>query len=445
VHQRNVTIMVLAGDSVYVIATATPDSICGGEPSQLFARTIKGIKPISFSWTPATGLNNPHIANPVASPLANTLYHVHVMDSVSHTANDSALISIIPTPNTPGTIIGPAIICPDSIAGYSVPIVPNAISYSWTVPVGALILSGQNTPTITVRLATTGGTVSVISGNQCGISDPSVLDVTVTNTPSQPTIIQGPEEVCNEEKITFSVDPVPDATSYFWTVPADATILNGQNTDTINVQWGANGGNITVTALDDCGESTPFTQFISLETLPGPAGTITGNDTVCTNYENYSYTVPVITGANSYTWVVPSGIAITSGTGTNSIDITVSPEATSGVILVEGKNTCGSGTASVTNVTVKICTGIHENKKEPEISVFPNPAGGELNMTITGGENLMDVRITDMRGQVVLRESLNNIPHDFRQTVNVSAFSRGVYFVEVISSATFIVRKIILQ
>jgi hypothetical protein len=445
VHQRDATIRVLSGDSVYVIATATPDSICAGEPSQLFARTIKGIKPISFSWTPVTGLNNPHIANPVASPLINTLYHVHVMDSVSHTANDSALINIIPTPNTPGTIMGPAIICPDSVAGYSVPVVPHATSYSWTIPVGALILSGQNTPNITIQWGTTGGSVSVISGNQCGISNPSVLDVTVINTPSQPTIIQGPEEVCNEEKITFSVDPVPDATSYLWTVPADATILSGQNTDTVNVQWGASGGNITVTALDDCGESQPFTQFISLETLPGPAGTITGNDTLCTNYENYNYTIPVITGATSYTWVVPSGIAITSGTGTNSIGVTISPQATSGVILVEGNNICGSGTASVTNITVKICAGIPENKKEPEISVFPNPANGELNMTITGSENQMDVRIFDMRGQVLLRESLNNIPHDFRQMIDVSAFSRGVYFVEVTSSTTFMVRKIILQ
>jgi hypothetical protein len=445
VHQRNATIRVLSGDSVYVVTTATPDSICAGESSQLLARTIKGVQPISFSWTPVTGLNNPHIPNPVASPLVNTLYRVHVIDSVSHSANDSVLISIIPAPNTPGTISGPVVICHDSIAVYSIQIVPHATSYSWMVPDGAQILSGQNTPSVTIQWGTTSGSVSVISGDQCGISNPSVLEVTVINIPSQPTIIQGPEQVCNEEKVTFSVDPVPDATSYFWTVPADATIINGQNTDSIYVQWGTNAGYITIMTLNNCGESLPLTQFISLETLPGPAGIITGNDTVCSNYETYDYSVPLINGATSYTWTVPSGTLITSGTGTNSIVITVSPGAISDDITVEGKNTCGSGTASVKNIIVKVCAGIPENKKETGIAVFPNPAVSELNIAITGGENQMDLRIIDVRGQTVFSQSLNNIPHDFRQMVDVSAFSKGVYFVELTGSTTFVIRKVILQ
>ncbi|MGA2823942.1 MAG: sialidase family protein, partial [Bacteroidales bacterium] len=94
VHQRNATIRVLSGDSVYVVATATPDSICAGENSQLLATTIKGTSPFIFSWTPTTGLNNPNIANPVASPTKSTWYHVTVIDADSHTASDSTLISI---------------------------------------------------------------------------------------------------------------------------------------------------------------------------------------------------------------------------------------------------------------------------------------------------------------------------------------------------------------
>jgi len=445
VHQRNATILVLSGDSVYVVATAHPDSICAGESSQLYARTIKGIKPFSFYWTPSTGLNDQHIANPIASPLVSTLYHVHVTDSVSHTANDSILINIIPPPNSPGNINGPAIICQDSVAVYTIQAVPFANSYSWLVPGGAQILNGQNTTSIAIQWGSTGGTLSVIAGNECGISNPSVLEVTVMTVPSQPAVIQGPTQACDGENITFSVEPVPDATSYFWTVPAGVTIINGQNTDTINVQWGNNAGYITVAALNNCGESLPLARMIGLETFPGPAGIITGNDTVCSDYETYNYTVPEIAGVDSYIWTVPSGISIISGTGTDSIILTVSPGASSDAITVKGENICGSGAPSDKDITVKICVGVPENKTETRISVYPNPAEGELNITLTGGDKQMDLRILDVRGQIVFRESLEDIPYDFRKMVDVSAFSRGVYFVELNSNTTFLIRKIILQ
>jgi hypothetical protein len=445
VHQRNATIRVLSGDSVYVVATATPGSICAGASSQLLATTIRGTSPFIFSWTPTTGLNNPNIANPVASPTISTWYNVNVIDADSHTAGDSILISIIPTPNSPGTINGPTIICQDSIAAYSIQVVPGAISYSWMVPSEAQILSGQNTTSIIIHWGNTGGNVSVIAGNQCGNSNPSVLAVTIAAPPSQPASIQGPALVCTAAMVSFSVEPVPDASSYFWTVPADATIVSGQNTDSIYVLWGANAGNITIIALNNCGESTPRIRAIGLETLPGSAGNITGDDTVCSNNESYTYTVPAIAGATSYTWSVPRGTAITSGAGTNSVIITISPEAISGAITVQGKNTCGSGPAGVKNIIVKICAGISENITETGISVYPNPAEGVINMIITNGENQIDLQIIDIRGQIVYKESLDNIPHEFTHKVDVSALSRGVYFVEMVNSKRFMIKKIILQ
>ncbi len=445
VHQRNATIRVLSGDSVYVTATATPNAICAGASSQLKATAISGTGPYTFSWTPTTGLNNPNIANPVASPTVNTWYHVNVMDAASYTASDSTLVSIIPTPNTPGTITGPPVVCQDSSANYTIQSVPGATSYSWTVPAGAQILSGQNTTSLAVQWSNTGGSISVIAGNQCGNSNPSVLAVTIAGPPSQPASIQGPASVCNAATVIFSVDLVPDATSYFWTVPVDATIVSGQNTDSISVLWGANAGDISIIAINDCGESTPRISSIGLETLPGPAGIIAGNDTVCSNNETYTYTVPAITGASSYVWSIPTGITITSGTGTNSVVVTISPAAVSGPITVEGTNSCGSGTQSLKNIIVKICSGISENRIETGISVYPNPAEGVLNIAITNGEKQTDLQIVDVRGQTVYKKSLENIPVEFTYKVDVSEFSRGVYFVELVNSKRFVIKKVILQ
>jgi hypothetical protein len=306
-------------------------------------------------------------------------------------------------------------------------------------------LNGQNTTDIIVQWGNTGGSVSVIAGNQCGNSNPSVLAVTVASPPSQPAAIQGPDQVCNSATVIYLVDPVPDATSYFWTVPVDATIVSGQNTDSIFVQWGANAGDISIIARNNCGGSTPRTRSIGLETLPGPAGTIAGNDSVCSYNESYIYTVSAIAGATSYTWLIPHGTEITSGTGTNSVVITISPAALSGPVTVQGNNSCGSGTPSSKNITVKTCSGFSENRTEPEISVYPNPAEKVLNIVVTKGEKQMDLLIVDARGQMVYRESLENIPLESTLKVDVSAFSRGVYFMELINSKWFVIKKVILQ
>jgi hypothetical protein len=445
VHQRNATIRVLPGNAVYVVATATPDLICAGAISQLSATAIGGTSPYSYSWTPATGLDDPNIQNPVASPLISTQYHVNVVDAASHTGSDSIRVIITPTPVSPGGITGPAIVCQDSTAGYSIQTVPGAISYSWTVPAGGQILSGQNTLAIVVRWANTGGNISVIAGNQCGNSNPSVLAVTITGSPTQPVTILGPALACQAATVIFSVNPVPNATSYFWSVPTDATIMSGQNTDSVTVHWGTGAGDISTIAVGNCGESIPRTRSIGLETLPGAAGSIAGTDTVCSNHETYTYTIPSIPGATAYAWEIPQGTTIFSGAGTNSVVIAIGPAALSGPITVHGINTCGPGTSSSKTINVKICAGFGEKETEPGITVYPNPANDIINIAFTGAEKQMDLRIVDATGQRVYWELLENIPTKYIHRVNVSAFSRGIYFIELVCSQWFVIKKVILK
>jgi len=48
-----------------------------------------------------------------------------------------------------------------------------------------------------------------------------------------------------------------------------------------------------------------------------------------------------------------------------------------------GQNACGQGTSSEKNINVKVCTGIDDNKTEPEIRIYPNPTENSLNIGIT--------------------------------------------------------------
>jgi hypothetical protein len=66
---------------------------------------------------------------------------------------------------------------------YSIQPVAGATIYYWTVPSGAVIISGQGTPAIQVDWGLTGGNVSVTVGNTCGSGPASVFPVTTVPPP----------------------------------------------------------------------------------------------------------------------------------------------------------------------------------------------------------------------------------------------------------------------
>lgn len=84
-------------------------------------------------------------------------------------------------PATPGVINGPTGVCKNQ-AGvvYTTPLVTNATSYTWTVPTGSVITSGQGTNTITVTFGTRKGRVSVKANNSCGSSATKSINVNIT-------------------------------------------------------------------------------------------------------------------------------------------------------------------------------------------------------------------------------------------------------------------------
>ena len=76
--------------------TAGPDiSICQGGSGQIYVNAGGGTGNLSYSWTPTTGLSNPNIYNPIASPTQTTTYTCTVTDgqtsqnvSITVTVND---------------------------------------------------------------------------------------------------------------------------------------------------------------------------------------------------------------------------------------------------------------------------------------------------------------------------------------------------------------------
>jgi hypothetical protein len=163
--------------------------------------------------------------------------------------------------------------------------------------------------------------------------------------PLQPGIIAGNDTSCPGISQTYSVQITGGATSYTWTLPSGWTGISTTNSITVNV--GSASGNITAAAANACGSSTPQTLPVTVLSAPTVPTLITGDTTPCSgNSETYS--VPLVTGATSYTWMLPTGWS--GASTTNSITVTTGP--LSGNVSVSAVNTCGSSGPQAITVAV---------------------------------------------------------------------------------------------
>jgi len=82
-------------------------------------------------------------------------------------------IGVITVPATPPTISGPSAPTINTSTNYSITAVSGATSYTWTVPTGWIINSGQGTTIINVTSGSNAGNVTVTATNTCGTSTAS--------------------------------------------------------------------------------------------------------------------------------------------------------------------------------------------------------------------------------------------------------------------------------
>lgn len=89
--------------------------------------------------------------------------------------------------------------------------------------------------------------------------------VTVNNGLGTISEISGVQPQCsNATQQIYSVVPVSNATSYQWKVPSGWSIVSGTNTNSIIVKVGTAGGNIEVSASNQCGTSAVMYKYINV-------------------------------------------------------------------------------------------------------------------------------------------------------------------------------------
>ncbi|EJF10467.1 hypothetical protein O71_08912 [Pontibacter sp. BAB1700] len=260
----------------------------------------------------------------------------------------SRTFNVVPIPGppvNPGDISGAFPVCQNSVGTkYSVAPVPGATSYTWYVPDGWTITAGQGTNEITVSLSenASGGQLRVQAVNDCGASGITRKDVTTaTGAPSAPVVIKGEEFGCTAKTTVYEIDPVAGAQSYTWTLPATWTIISGQGTTRITVTIGSQSGNVSVIAVNSCGQSSPATKAVRpFPTVPATPFAIKGPNEVCIGQSEVVYMLEPVDHTLEYIWAVPSGWTILSGQGTTRVVVKVGTLA--GDITVTASNPCGN-------------------------------------------------------------------------------------------------------
>lgn len=198
----------------------------------------------------------------------------------------------------------------------------------------------------TTPILTTNTTYYVQDSTCAASTTRTAIPVTV-NTPPVPTITGQTSMCVNSGYYNYITES--GMINYLWSVSSGGVINYGSGTNQIQVSWICSGPqtvSVTYANGTGCNAITPTVLNISVNPLPGQAGTITGVSTVCAGDNDVLYSVAPIPNAMSYVWVLPPYATISSGAGTNSITVNYDTNAVSGNVTVYGNNLCGNGTIS---------------------------------------------------------------------------------------------------
>ncbi len=263
-------------------------SICTGENTNF---SLSSTPPGSmFSWTTPNPICT-NIAPPCPTGNSNAtmisdllILNAYTAGSVNYfitpTLNNctgpaqTVVINVNPIPGPADQILGSSYACTGwSHQMYSIPIIVNALGYSWTYSgTGATITNNGNTIFIDFAPNATSGDLRVKGLNGCGEGQSSPLfNITINPFPGPASTILGPTPVCSSwSNQIYSMPEVANATGYSWTYSGTgANITNNGNTVSIDFSPDATSGNLKGKGINSCADGTWSPDFfITVNPMP---------------------------------------------------------------------------------------------------------------------------------------------------------------------------------
>ncbi|MCS7072917.1 MAG: gliding motility-associated C-terminal domain-containing protein [Bacteroidia bacterium] len=324
-NTASVEIVLTTNPTINVLAT--PPDICEGQSS-----TITASGAVSYTWSPATGLNTTTGPTVIATPTTTTTYSVSGVNSAGCQASGSVVIVVTPNPTV---VITPssASICSGQSTTLSA---SGAISYTWSPASG---LSSATGSTVTANPTST-TTYTVTGSVNASCTDTEIIVVTVNPLPNV-SISPASANICPGSSTTLTAS---GANAYSWLPSSGLTILSPSTVSASPTTTTT----YTLTGVDVNGCSNTATATVTV--LASPNLVINASsDSIC---EGQSTTITV-TGAVSYTWSPATGLSSTTGA-----TVTANPTVTTTytVAAVDANQCQGSDSIVISVFSIPIVT-----------------------------------------------------------------------------------------
>ncbi len=435
----------------------------------------------TFSWSPATGLSNAGVSNPVASPSVTTTYTV-TLTSSGCSASDQLVVTVAPITANAGLDVT---ICPGGTAVLNATTSAGQATYSWSpstglsatnvanptafptsnttyvvtvtsgscvatdtlvVTVGTVLanagLDATLCPGQTAQLLATGG-ASYSWSPATGLSNPNIANpIASPSVTTQYSVIVSAGSCSSTDVVVVNVDLItvnagPDQTVCSGT----AVQLNGSVSGANGFVWTSTGGFINAQVLN------PTVGSISTASY-----TLTANNANCTIsdvviiFTNNPPPTPTInfvgvdllaSAAFGYQWFI-NGNAI-AGANNQTYYPTSNGNYT---VTVTDQNGCTSTSLPYAFLN----TGLAALGMPASFELMPNPTTGGFTVLLESSvAGSFELELINLLGERLAHISRSNFSGRLVQPFDLSAQPAGVYFVNLRSSQGNITRKVVKQ
>ena len=376
-----------------------------GKAYNLFSAADGGTSEYTYQWSSIPEGFSSDEQNPTVTPTEPTTYIVAVNDG-EIIMTDSVNITVFANPQID---LGPdQVLC--GVNEYVLDAGNQGSTYLWSTgdTTQSLVASGSGETMFWVEVT-----------NESGCSK---QDTVYLNFAAKPEVNLGNDTtVCQNE--TFTLNAGNPGSSYLWST--------GATTQTIDVSGeGETMYWVNVTNEASCSQNdTIYVDFIAAPVVD------LGNDTIVC--QTGTITLNAGNSGSSYQW---STGQTTQSVTLNASDFPVGMQT----ISVEVTNGAGCMSSADKLVEIRDCTGIDEFSAA-SLEVFPNPGSGIFNLKLDNlGNQTITVKVISITGNIVYQNQ-HNVNSTFKQQINLSDASEGIYTVVVEGKDLLINKKVVIR
>jgi hypothetical protein len=255
-------------------------------------------------------------------------------------------------------------------------------------------------------------------------------------------------DICQHNSITFESTSVGRPANFTWTFPGGTPSSSSAEAPAITYNTP---GVYDVFLTTTTGLQTQTSAKVGYVNIR-PGADVTdpaGPQIVCTN--NLGQTTDYVTNSASATSFIWDFYPAT-GAGTltnNGATATIAWNHNwygTASIRVKGINDCGEGEwTEYMDISAVNCTGLDDNDNAQPITVYPNPAHKDLNITLVSrAPETVEIRLMNALGKLMANEVVQ-VNGKTTTTINVSRMPEGMYFLSINGKELKSSQKITIQ